>query len=68
MCASGTPRRKTTVNSFRFVSHHHQHHLCRDILDRLGVLQVGSCEGGALPVIMPITGPRKTHDHRELNL
>ena len=31
-------------------------------------LYIGWCEGGALPVIMPIIGPRKTHDHRELNL
>ena len=25
-------------------------------------------QGGALPVIMSITGPRETHDYRELNL
>ena len=24
---------------------------------------VGSCEGGALPVIMSITGPRETHNY-----
>ena len=30
---------------------------------RLGVLHFGSCEGGALPVIMSITGPRETHDY-----
>ena len=35
------------------------------LLIRLGLLQVGSCEGGALPVIMSIIGPRETHDYRE---
>ena len=29
---------------------------------------IGSCEGGALPVIMSITGPRETHDYRNYNL
>ena len=29
----------------------------------LGRLHFGSCEGGALPVIMSITGPRETHDY-----
>ena len=28
----------------------------------------GSCEGGTLPVIMSITGPRETHDYRVRNL
>ena len=27
---------------------------------------LGSCEGGALPVIMTITGPREAHDHLQL--
>ena len=31
-------------------------------------LYVGSCEGGTLPVIMSIIGPRVTHDYREINL
>ena len=39
-----------------------------ELLTRLGVLYVGTCEGGALPVIMSITGPRETHDYRELTL
>ena len=26
------------------------------------------CEGGALPVIMPIIGPRETHDYGEVEL
>ena len=29
---------------------------------------IGSCEGGALPVIMSITGPREPHDYRDYNL
>ena len=29
---------------------------------------LGSCEGGALPAIMPIAGPRETHDYRDYNL
>ena len=33
---------------------------------RLGLLKTGSCEGGALPVIMSINGPHETHDYREL--
>ena len=28
-------------------------------------VESGSCEGGALPVIMSINGPRETHDDRE---
>ena len=28
----------------------------------------GSCEGGALLVIMSIIGPRERHDYRERNL
>ena len=34
-------------------------------ITRLGVLKVGSCEGGALPVITSIIGPRETHDYRD---
>ena len=34
---------------------------------RLFLLKVGSCEGGALPVIMSIVDPRETHDYRDFN-
>ena len=31
-------------------------------------IKIKTCEGGALPVFMSITGPREPHDYRELNL
>ena len=34
-----------------------------ELSTRLGELHSGSCEGGALLVIMSITGPRETHDY-----
>ena len=33
-----------------------------------GALYLGPGEGGALPVIMFIAGPRETHDDRDYNL
>ena len=31
-------------------------------------MTLGSCEGGALPVIMSIIGPCEIHDYRNCNL
>ena len=51
---------------------HHRPHISSDGLTcavacelstRPGVVHFGSCEGGALPVIMSITCPRETHDY-----
>ena len=38
-----------------------------ELLARLELLYIGSCEVAALPVIMSITGPRETCDYREFN-
>ena len=38
-------------------------YLLLEVIYHLTFSAMNSCEGGALPVIMSITGPRETHDY-----